>query len=199
MYTLGNIVDWIREVSNADWYQVTEFIFFVAGIIGFLRLALKKSKGILTRGYFLILAILLIGLVLPAIRLIIWDWIGTINVILNVLAIICLLNFLGLLFVMKQMNVFSKKMEKEERAIHIRETFGFFTGELMVHFEWEDFGGYPAHHKITGKIWIPGKKEIHFKNKSIGFSISYDTKYLVRITGAKINEATFEVTKQKKW
>lgn len=196
MYMLGNIVDWIRWVSNRDWYQVIEFIFFIAGIIGFLRLAFKKSKEFPVKGYLLILAILLIGLILPTIRLILWDWNRTIDIILNILAIICLLNFLGLLFVMKVMDVFTGKPKKEEHTIHIRATKGFFNDQLRVHLEWEEFGGYPPNHKMSGKIWMPGKKEIPFKNKGIGFSISYDNKYLVRITGAQINEATFEVTRK---
>lgn len=192
----GDFVDWIKAVSNSDWYQVLEFFFFIGSIIGVFRLIVKKSKLTRIKGFVLILLILVIGVILPTIRLIIGDWAGTVDVILNILAIICLASFLGLLFIMKQMDVFTTKLQKEQHTIHIRGTHGFFNGQLQVHLEWEEFGGYPPNHKMTGKIWIPGQKEILFKNKGIGFSISYDSKYLVRITDAQINEATFEVTKQ---
>lgn len=153
---LANFVDWIKWISNRDWYHVIEFIFFLAGIIGFLWLALKKSKELPVKGYLLILAILLIGLILPAIRLVIWDWSTTIDIILNILAIICLLNFLGLLSLMKVMDVFATQPRKEEHAIHIRGTQGFFNDAIKVHLEWEEFGGYPPNHKMNGKIWTPG-------------------------------------------
>lgn len=196
MELVDDFVDWVKRISNTGWYQVIEFFFFLSSIVGFLQMIFKKSSVRLGKNFIVILLFFLIGAILPTIRLLIGDWSGTVDFILNALAILCLISFLGFLLVFQQMGEFISKIQKEEQTIHIRGTHGFFNGTLQVHLEWEEFGGYPPYHKMTGKIWTPGKKEIHFKNKGIGFSISYDSKYLIRITGAQINKATFEVTKK---
>jgi uncharacterized membrane protein len=201
MLKLQTMFDWLREFSNSKIGLLLGFVSLLSWIIGVIVYFYKKAKKAdhKTKGWALIVVILLIGLVIPVIILFFSNWSSTIQVVLNVLAIVCLFSFVGLLYIIRTMNALVKRRSKttntEEATIHLRSTHTFFNGDLHVHLLDEKFYGNPIGHKMTARIWSPGHDEITIKDRGVGFSVIYesDSRYRIRITKTSLVEATFQV------
>ena len=103
---INDFFNWLREIWDTNTGIAIASILTVLDIYARLKRAKNELKKRPKTAFVSLISLL--GVVLPVLILISCPWDSTIHIILNCLAIFALLNFFGLLYIIKEMSQFLK-------------------------------------------------------------------------------------------